>query len=240
MSRRGLRIQAVTFDFWGTLYEQTEAWPVRLALLQQTLKLDGDLGQALEHAHQLAHHHWRTEQRSLPAASRLDAALAWLGASIEPPVRARLVKGFEEALLQMPPTPIPDVHRLLRALRERGVPMGLISDTGITPGRVLRSVMGGDELLSFFQHCTFSDEVGRAKPHPLPFRHTLDALGVEARSATHIGDLPETDIAGAKRVGMRAVLFTGSSGLREGAGQADAVLASYSDLESALRALDGD
>ncbi len=117
--------------------------------------------------------------------------------------------------------------------------MGLISDTGITPGRVLRAVMARDGLLPLFQHCTFSDEVGRAKPHPLPFQHTLEALGVEASFATHIGDLPETDIAGAKGVGMRAVLFTGVTGLREGADQADGLLASYDDLEVALRALDG-
>ena len=118
--------------------------------------------------------------------------------------------------------------------------IGLISDTGITPGRVLRAVMARDGVLPFFQHCTFSDEVGRAKPHPLPFQHTLDALAVEGPSATHIGDLPETDIVGAKGMGMRAVLFTGVTGVREGADQADALLASYGDVETALRALNGD
>lgn len=239
MSRKGLRIQAVTFDFWGTLYQNQEAGPIRLALLRERLNLDGDLQPAYDHAHQLAHDYWRREQRFLPTARRLDIILDCLGVSVSPSVRAELVKGFEEALLQTPPAPVPDAHRLLKALRERGVRMGLISDTGITPGRVLRRAMARDGLLPFFQHCTFSDEVGRTKPHPLPFQCTLEALGVEAPLATHIGDLPETDIAGAKGVGMRAVLFTGVTGLREGADRADEVLNSYDDLETALRVLDG-
>ncbi len=240
MGRRDLRIQAVTFDFWGTLYEHREAEPVRMALLRQKLRVEGDLQQAYDHVHQVAHHYWRVEQRSLPTAKRVDTLLDCLGISASPSVRAELVEGFEEALLQMAPDPIPGVHRLLRALQEQGIPMGLISDTGITPGRVLREVMARDGLLSFFQYCAFSDEVGRAKPHPLPFQHTLEALAVEAPFAAHIGDLPETDIVGAKGVGMRAVLFTGVTGLSEGSEQADALLASYDDLEDVLRALDGD
>lgn len=248
MNRKELRIQAVTFDFWGTLYQNREAGPIRLALLRERINLDGDLQQAYDYAHQLAHDYWRREQRSLPAARRLDAILDWLGVSVSPSLRAELVKGFEEALLQMPPTPVPGVHRLLQALRKQRVQLGLISDTGITPGRVLRAVMARDGLLSLFQHCTFSDEVGRAKPHPRPFQHTLEALDVEAPFATHIGDLPETDIAGAKGVGMRAVLFTGITGLKEGfvlsaqskgADRADGLLASYDDIGVALRVLDG-
>jgi putative hydrolase of the HAD superfamily len=189
VSGRDLRIQAVTFDFWGTLYEHREAEPIRMALLRQKLRVDAGLQQAYDRVHQLAHHYWRAEQRSLPTAKRVDTMLDVLEVSAPLPVRKELIEGFEEALLQMSPDPVPGAHRLLQALQELGIPMGLISDTGITPGRVLRMVMARDGLLPFFHHCTFSDEVGRAKPHPLPFQHTLEALGVEAPSATHIGDL---------------------------------------------------
>jgi putative hydrolase of the HAD superfamily len=240
VGRRGLRIEAVTFDFWGTMYEDQDAEPVRMALLREKLRVDGDLQQAYDHVHELAHDYWRVEQRSLPTIERVDAILDVLEVSAPPLVRMELAKGFEEALLQMAPDPVPGVHRLLQALRELGLPIGLISDTGVTPGRVLRAIMARDELLPFFDHCTFSDEVGRAKPHPLPFQRTLDALGADASCATHIGDLPETDIVGAKGVGMRAVLFTGVTGLREGADRADALLASYDDLEAVLRVLEGD
>lgn len=240
MGRNGPRIQAVTFDFWGTLYQHKEAAAIRLALLRERLGLEGDLQPAYEYAHRLAHHYWRTEQRTLCSARRLDAMLDYLGVTVSSRLQAELVKEFEEALLQMSPTPLPGVHRLLQALRERGLRMGLISDTGMTPGRVLRAVMAQQGSLSFFEHCTFSDEVGRAKPHPLPFRHTLAALEVEAPCATHVGDLPERDIAGAKGVGMGAVLFTGVTGLREEADQADGVIDSYRDLGVVLRVLDGD
>jgi FMN phosphatase YigB (HAD superfamily) len=239
VGRRSPEIQTVTFDFWGTLYENREADPIRMALLREKLGVNGDLQQAYDHAHRLAHHYWSVEQRSLPAGRRVEVMLDRLGVSPPAPVRLALVEGFEAALLKMPPTPAPDVRQLLQTLRDLKLSIGLISDTGITPGRVLRTIMATDGLLSFFDHCTFSDEVGRAKPHPLPFQHTLDTLGVDAVSATHIGDLPETDIVGARGVGMRTVLFTGLTGLREGYEQADAVLTSYSDLEAALQALGG-
>ncbi|MEA3345095.1 MAG: HAD family hydrolase [Chloroflexota bacterium] len=245
MTRKEIRIQAVTFDFWGTLYQNRDVEPIRLALLREGInhpgrhKLDEKLVPAYEYAHQLAHNRWRKEQRTTPAAERLDATLDYLGISVSPSVRAELARGLEETLLRRPPNPSPGVYRLLQALRELGVRIGLISDTGITPGRVLRQIMARDGLLPFFQHCTFSDEVGRAKPHPLPFRHTLEALKVEALAATHIGDLPGTDIVGAKGVGMRAVLFTGVTDPQEEVDLADGLLASYEDLETALRVLDG-
>jgi len=235
-----LHIQAVTFDFWGTLYTNREADSIRLALLRQRLGSDGDLQQAYDYAHQVAHSHWQKEHRSLSTSERLDIMLHHLQITLSPAVKAELVRELEEALLQTPPEPVSHIRDLLLALQERDVRIGLISDTGITPGRVLRTVMARDGLLPFFQHCTFSDEVGRAKPHPRPFLHTLEMLGVEPRHATHIGDLPETDIAGAKRVGMRAVLFTGVTGLKGDTCQADAVLPSYDDVQVALRALDGE
>jgi putative hydrolase of the HAD superfamily len=231
------RIRAVTFDFWGTLYDNREADSFRLALIQDKLHVDGDLRQAYERAHQLAHHYWRAERRPLLAAGRLEAMLDHLGVSMCQRAKAELVTGLEEALLQVPPEPVRNVRYLLHALQDQGVRLGLISDTGITPGRVLRTIMGRDGLLNYFQHCTFSDEIGRSKPDPLPFEHTLEALGAEASLATHIGDLPETDIAGAKAMGMRAVLFTGITPLTEGTHRADVVLASYDDIEAALHAL---
>ena len=39
----------------------------------------------------------------------------------------------------------------------------------------------------------------------------MQVLGVQAESSVHVGDRPETDILGAQRVGMRAVLIGGAS-----------------------------
>lgn len=48
---------------------------------------------------------------------------------------------------------------------------------------------------------------GRAKPHPSIFETALGALGVRPAEAAMVGDSFEDDIAGARALGMRAILL---------------------------------
>jgi HAD superfamily hydrolase (TIGR01549 family) len=48
---------------------------------------------------------------------------------------------------------------------------------------------------------------GRVKPHPTIFQAALDALGVQAAEAVMVGDSLEEDVAGARALGMRAILI---------------------------------
>jgi len=59
--------------------------------------------------------------------------------------------------------------------------------------------------LGFFGCTVFSDEVGYNKPHRIMFETALKVLGGKPSKGLHIGDLLQTDIAGAKAVGMKAV-----------------------------------
>jgi putative hydrolase of the HAD superfamily len=131
------------------------------------------------------------------------------------------------------PYPVPGVTEVVPRLAER-FRLGLISDTGLTPGRVLRQVMRRDGLLACFDALTFSDELGTAKPHPDPFLHTLSVLVARPEEAAHIGDLPETDLKGARGVGMKAILFLGVSHREDGRGLADAVFQDYDELEGLI------
>jgi FMN phosphatase YigB (HAD superfamily) len=103
---------------------------------------------------------------------------------------------------------IEEVPAMLVELSTR-YPLAIISDTGITPGRVLRQILEKDGVLGYFSHLTFSDELGWSKPHPEAFLSTLIALNARPDSAVHIGDLLRTDILGAQSVGMRAVQYIG-------------------------------
>jgi len=60
-------------------------------------------------------------------------------------------------------------------------------------------------ILKFFRFTIFSDEVGYDKPSPIIFKQALKLLGVEPQQTIHVGDLPETDIIGAKGMGMLTV-----------------------------------
>ena len=84
---------------------------------------------------------------------------------------------------------------------------------------------------------TYADETGATKPMPEQFLHTLAVLGVRPEEAAHIGDLPETDLVGARSVGMRAILFLGASARHDGQSLADAVFEEYSELETLLEML---
>jgi len=90
--------------------------------------------------------------------------------------------------------------------------LGLICNTGRTPGTMLKIVLQRLGILDHFDALTFSDVLGIRKPDPQIFHLTLEQLKVSADRALHVGDDPSTDILGARGVGMWAVLL-GSSGV---------------------------
>ncbi|MCP4540956.1 MAG: HAD family hydrolase [Chloroflexi bacterium] len=233
-------LQAITFDFWGTLYQGTFARDERLHLLNKALmqhnqpRLWTDLEAAYRHAGSIWERIWREEHRSITFEHWVHEVLAFLKADLSEDAIANLQKPIEEVYLNGDePRPIHGVEKLLPRLAQR-YRLGLISDTGMTPGRVLRQVLQRDGLLQYFQALTFSDETGTTKPLPEQFLRTLDILNTKPEKAAHIGDLPETDIAGAKGVGMKAILFLGVNDRQDGRSLADAALEEYNQLEKVL------
>lgn len=236
-------LEVVTFDFWGTLYQNAYAREERLRLLREALERHDqpcsreDLEAAYEHALSVWDRVWREEQRSLSIQRWLQEALTFLGADLPPEAARELGCEIQEIYLQLDvPQPVPGVSEIVPQLSIR-CSLGLISDTGLTPGRVLRKIMRRDSLLRHFDALTFSDEIGAAKPQAEPFLRTLDILDGRPGEAAHIGDLPETDLAGARNVGMKAVLFLGVSDRRDGRPLADGAFERYDELEELLERL---
>ena len=230
-----MRLGALTFDFWGTLYQNTYARGERLRLLGDALERHGhrhsweELEAAYGHARSVWDQIWREERRSIPIERWLDELLGYVDAELSEEAEEALGRAMEAVYLRGDePRPVPGVTVVVPRLAER-FRLGLISDTGLTPGRVLREVMRRDGLLCYFDALTFSDELGTAKPQPEPF--LLDASPQEA---THIGDLPETDMRGAREVGMKAILFLGVSHRDDGREHADGVFGDYDELEELL------
>ncbi len=60
-------------------------------------------------------------------------------------------------------------------------------------------------LGDFFEHHIRAADVGVAKPAPAIFEHALATIQLPAFEVMHVGDHLEADVAGAMRVGMRAV-----------------------------------
>jgi putative hydrolase of the HAD superfamily len=236
-------LRAITFDFWGTLYRNTFVRDGRLELLGRVL---ADHGQPRSRAELEAAENqtwaawervWRQEQRSMTFEDWMTELLSSLEAELPEETIANLRQPIEEMYLTTDePELIPGVREVVSRLAER-YRLGLISDTGITPGRVLREVLHRDGLLHHFEILTFSDETGRAKPRPEQFLETLSGLETVPEEAVHIGDLPETDLVGAQGVGMKAILFLGVSDRQDGIPLADGVFSDYGDLEKVLERL---
>lgn len=104
-----------------------------------------------------------------------------------------------------------DVPDVLRSLSDRGIRLGLISNSH----RCLASFQSHFELEGLVSAALSSSEHGYLKPHPSIFQAALHMVGVPASEAVMVGDSLGQDIAGARGVGMRAVL------VRRGAGDRD-------------------
>ena len=107
-----------------------------------------------------------------------------------------------------------------------------------TPGATLRKLLDRYGLLGFFEHTTFSDEVGVRKPAPAIFALSLRAVGADAATAVHVGDDPVLDVDGARGAGMRVIQVTTTSGPPAVGRRADAAIASLTELPAAVARLD--
>ncbi|NLE44485.1 MAG: HAD family hydrolase [Chloroflexi bacterium] len=234
-------IKAITFDFWGTLYQDTLGQDERVLWLQEVFTEHSqprsleEVAAARDRAWAVQERVWLEEHRSISAADWLHLATDSLGVQLPEAVLSETARYLEDFYLVRGtrPRPIDGVQDVVPRLAQR-YRLGLISDTGLTPGRVLRQVMDDDGLLTHFGVLTFSDETGVTKPIAEVFLRTLAVLGVTPETAAHIGDLPETDLTGARAVGMRSVLFLGKSQREDGRPLADGVFEDYRELENLL------
>jgi putative hydrolase of the HAD superfamily len=211
-----LSIKAITFDFWATLYK-TRTIDYNKRVLQLKTSVEQYSGHtfapeqfeaAVKVARETWSRTWIEQHRTITAADWLEVLLNELDISLTPPHFAEIEAKLENSVLEDLPSPVPEAKTVLPHLAKR-YKLAIISDTGLTPGRILHQILEQDDLAGYFTHFTFSNEVGCSKPHAQAFLTTLKALGIEPQEAVHVGDLLRTDIAGAQAIGMRAVQYIG-------------------------------
>ncbi|HKA16948.1 MAG TPA: HAD family hydrolase [Blastocatellia bacterium] len=219
-----MAIKAISFDFWHTLFteqpEMTRLYQKRKHnVLAEMLPdhcglLETHFSNACSIEAKLHERIWEEEHRTLPVAERVTTILNHLELSVTEPMLATIVTRFEENILDHPPIIIEGARDALQQLAGR-YRLGIISDVGFSPGRVLKRVLADNELLDVFDSLVFSDEAGRAKPHQELFHRTAQSLSAGPGEMVHVGDLERTDIQGAKRAGYRAIRFTGITRMNE-------------------------
>jgi putative hydrolase of the HAD superfamily len=242
-------IRAVTFDLWDTLIQEAPRGADRVA----AIRID-DIGRileavgqrhpraGLERAYSMTGDHleaiWRRYE-DVSAREQVEFLLECLDAGLPdeltPAVLDDIESVYSNSMLRHRPRLLPGAAEALSAVRDTGVVMGLISNTGKTPGSVLRVMLEQMGILGCFSVSTFSNEVRERKPAQKIFEVTLAGLGVDARDSVHIGDNPVADIEGAKGVGMRAILVGQDIG--PGGRHADVCVPDISGVARALESL---
>ncbi len=225
-------IRAVTYDCWGTLLKDRDwegAMAIRRSALRRFLDLTDDEATALlEEAWSRHDDAWKQVETFGPG--RMAAYCLEARGIFDDDAISQLTKEFEEASTQTGVDGVEGARETLMALKEAGIRLGLVCDTGFTPGRVVRELLDENGLLEFLEALCFSDEVGVPKPGAEIFDKALAELGVRPPEAVHIGDLRRTDIAGAESSGMRAVRFRGVHDDRSDAREARVVIDSHLEL----------
>ena len=250
MSDEGPAVTAVTFDYWNTLCCEPPGGYLRGRRLEAMTQVmvDAGVGSAgvvlpvLTAGYKAAWANWHEGWQANRQFTGVDAAhsicdaveQAFADSPAVGALRDRLCAAFAEqgrgAELQL----VDGVADTLADLSERGVRLGIICDVGFTPSPALRAHLERQGLVKYFDHWSFSDEVGVYKPDPRIFSHALDGLGgPDPARCVHVGDRKRTDVAGARAAGMRAVRITTVYEDPDD-GADDLVISSYRELLPAL------
>ena len=208
-------IEAVTFDFWNTLYvEDPDALrrrrDRRVAIAQSFFAAAGkklksqDVRLALTDVIETINTRRVDEHRCPDHAETGQMIAAKVGLSLSYDDAKVLAEAVSSAGRDLPPVPVDGAGVLLSELQSK-VKLAVISDTGLTLGIHLQGVMASHGLAEFFDHYTWSDETMTTKPASRQFLFTLHMLDVTPDRAVHVGDLEPADIAGARDVGMKCI-----------------------------------
>ena len=210
-------IKAISLDFWGTLYfGQTCTNTERIKAIHHFLKNKSINKSLVEttnafmdfYNYSLTYSsttwkHWYVQdflfntflRLNIPPSSFDDSEIAELIILIE-----------EIGYHNCPPSAFSDVVEGVAAL-SRDFPLAILSNVGLTTGRVIRRILDDGGLSSSIRCFMFSDEIGLTKPHSDVFRKTAHALNVTTESLLHIGDDVVNDYEGSIKAGAKGLLI---------------------------------
>jgi putative hydrolase of the HAD superfamily len=189
-------IRAVVFDFFGTLTRATQRGPAHAAVprrlgcdpagfaaaLDATFvqRITGGLGDPLETLAALAGRCGVPR----PSAEMLRRAYADRVAAVRADIRLR-----------------PDAVGVLRSLRERGLPVGVVNDCAAE----LPLLWPGLAVAPFVDARVFSVEERRHKPDRHVYQAAAERLRVDSADCLYVGDGDSHELTGATAAGMTAI-----------------------------------
>jgi putative hydrolase of the HAD superfamily len=236
-----MQISAVIFDWGGTLSEYAEIelydmWKLAAAHLSQTTgRAEAELTAQLLAAELRYWDGVKTSQKTGTLREILAAESRALGLDVTEAVLEETAQRHLDAW-----TPHirhhADALDTLRALRESGFKLGLLSNTH-WPEAYHEHFLERDGLLELLDVRAYTSTLSHSKPHREAFLHVLDRLGVAPEQAIMVGDRPIDDVWGAQRVGMRGVWRPHAGSPPIGDVVPDAVIQRLSELPTLISTL---
>jgi len=211
-------IDTVTFDLWNTLIYTSpmDNFKFKNKRIDGFLQVLGQKGinlarKKMEEAYDRSferHKSIRDKEEDISTREQVQIILECLGNPEFTGLDEEVLSKLEEVLATQILSDLPDLvegsQEILSYLKNRNYKIGLICNTGRTPGRILKEVLRKRNIVQFFEVLTFSDELRVRKPNPKIFFPTLESLHSSPATSLHVGDELKSDIIGAKRCGMKA------------------------------------
>jgi putative hydrolase of the HAD superfamily len=113
-----------------------------------------------------------------------------------------------------PTWPMPGLQKTLLALRDKSMPMGIVSNAQFYTPLLFEAHLGSSlETLGFDPTlCAWSYRTGRAKPSTALFEgvaEKLNEMGIEAGRVLYVGNDRLNDVLPARQAGFKTALFAG-------------------------------
>jgi putative hydrolase of the HAD superfamily len=227
----------VIFDWGGTLsiwanIDIEDMW--RLAARRLAPDREDELVTALIAVEARSWERVATDQRSTRLSELLEMASEELGLDV---AGALLEEAAAHHLDSWTPhiRHHPEAVTVLETLRQRGLRIGLLSNTH-WPRGFHEHFLERDGLAALIDARLYTSEMEHVKPHPSVFRAALEALGGAAPGrSVFVGDRLHDDVHGARAAGMRAVWIRNSwtDGFNA---DPDAVIDSLAELPAVIAA----
>jgi len=221
VSQKECIVKAVTFDLWETLLfekdgDSNQINAARCRHLAEVLNKPPELQVANDQVEaackqvvsRLLEVWSRNEDISHVEQLELLVKFVSNGSlALKPEWIEELSSAYVSPFFEVPPHLNPDAKEVLEELADAEKRIGLICNTGLTPGFAVRTFLESEGALEYFDFLTFSDEIGYRKPESRVFHLTARKLRVDPRSIVHVGDNLKVDVWGAKNAGFKAIYF---------------------------------
>jgi len=103
--------------------------------------------------------------------------------------------------------PFSDTMSTMHRLKKAGYRLGMVSDSDGTPGMKMKRIRRQPFLKYLETIVVAGEDTPNVKPSRRPFTLVAEQLGLRPRNCVYIGDNPNTDIQGAKGVGMMMIIL---------------------------------